>query len=192
MGVMGRLLSTVFGNGRNVVAETAEVFRANAEHNAQRAHDAQAAAMQQFAAEFAAQRRTWFDSLIDGLNRLPRPLMAFGTIGLFVTAMVDPVWFAARMTGLAAMPEPMWWLLGAVVGFYFGAREIQKSRDMRAVQPDRVRDTVAAVREIEEIGKARDEIGQAQTSDADLSLSAIETTDNPALADWKSHRQPIE
>ena len=60
---------------------------------------------------------------MNGLNRLPRPLLAFGTIGLFIYAMVDPVKFAARMVGLNAVPEPLWWLLGAVVAFYFGARE---------------------------------------------------------------------
>jgi hypothetical protein len=27
------------------------------------------------------------------------------------------------MVGLNAVPEPLWWLLGAVVAFYFGARE---------------------------------------------------------------------
>ena len=37
--------------------------------------------------------------------------------------MVDPTRFAARMVGLNAVPEPLWWLLGAVVAFYFGARE---------------------------------------------------------------------
>ena len=25
--------------------------------------------------------------------------------------------------GLALVPEPLWWLLGAIVSFYFGARE---------------------------------------------------------------------
>jgi hypothetical protein len=65
----------------------------------------------------------WFDRVVNGLNRLPRPFLAFGTIGLFVYAMVDPPGFAARMVGLNAVPEPLWWLLGAVVAFYFGARE---------------------------------------------------------------------
>ena len=37
--------------------------------------------------------------------------------------MVDPVAFADRMVGLNAVPEPLWWLLGAIVAFYFGARE---------------------------------------------------------------------
>jgi hypothetical protein len=50
-------------------------------------------------------------------------LLAFGTIGLFIYAMIDPQAFAGRMVGLNAVPEPLWWLLGAVVAFYFGARE---------------------------------------------------------------------
>jgi hypothetical protein len=28
----------------------------------------------------------------------------------------------ARMEGLALVPEPLWWLMGAIVSFYFGAR----------------------------------------------------------------------
>ena len=42
--------------------------------------------------------------------------------------MVDPVGFAARMVGLEAVPEPLWWLLGAIVSFYFGARELHYFR----------------------------------------------------------------
>ena len=53
-----------------------------------------------------------FDRAINGLNRLPRPLMALSVIGLFAFAMIGPVAFSARMTGLAAIPEPLWWLLG--------------------------------------------------------------------------------
>jgi hypothetical protein len=35
------------------------------------------------------------------------------------------------MAGLAGVPEPLWWLLGAVVGFYFGARELHYLRRPR-------------------------------------------------------------
>ena len=77
----------------------------------------------EFGAEFAAPSLGGFDRVVNGLNRLPRPMLAFGTIGLFVYAMIDPASFAARMVGLNAVPEPLWWLLGAVVAFYFGARE---------------------------------------------------------------------
>ena len=32
------------------------------------------------------------------------------------------------LTGLNQVPEPLWWLLGAIVGFYFGAREAHHFR----------------------------------------------------------------
>ncbi|WP_425537333.1 holin family protein [Phaeobacter gallaeciensis] len=68
---------------------------------------------------------------MDGINRLPRPLLALGTVGLMVSAMANPSWFAARMQGLAAVPEPLWWLLGVIVSFYFGARHQIKSQEFQ-------------------------------------------------------------
>ena len=121
MGLIGQIMSAIFGDGRNVVAETMQVFRENAENGVVRDADAKAAALAQLAAEFGGPRQGWFDRFIDGLNRLPRPMLALGTIGLFVAAMSDPVWFAQRMVGVAAVPEPLWWLMGAIVSFYFGA-----------------------------------------------------------------------
>lgn len=78
---------------------------------------------------------TRFDRVVNGLNRLPRPLLAFGTLGLFAYAMLDPPGFALRMTGLNAMPEPLWWLVGAIVAFYFGARESHYLRTRPAALP---------------------------------------------------------
>ena len=121
MGLISRLLGLVFGNGRNVVVETAQVFRENAEAGAMRAQGVQTQAMTQFGAEFAIARQGGFDRFMDGVNRLPRPALALGTLGLFIAAMVDPVWFASRMQGIALVPEPLWWLLGVIVSFYFGA-----------------------------------------------------------------------
>ena len=69
--------------------------------------------------------------MIDGLNRLPRPLLAFGTLGLFISAMVNPIWFASRMQGIALVPEPLWWLMGAIVSFYFGARSQAKGQEFQ-------------------------------------------------------------
>ncbi|WP_174232035.1 holin family protein [Roseovarius sp. EL26] len=129
MGMIERILSFVFGGGRNVLSETAQVFRENAEAGAARAADHQAQTLEQFAKEFQLQQRGWFDRLMDGLNRIPRPAMALGTLGLFVSAMVDPVWFAQRMQGIALVPEPLWWLLGAIVSFYFGARHQAKGQE---------------------------------------------------------------
>jgi hypothetical protein len=97
--------------------------------------EAQMAALQQLGEEYQHPALSWFDRMVNGLNRLPRPFLAFGTIGLFVYAMVDPEAFAVRMVGLNAVPEPLWWLLGAIVAFYFGARETHYFRNRTVVSP---------------------------------------------------------
>lgn len=132
MGLITGLMQFLFGDGRNVVAQTAEVFRENAEAGAVRAADARASSLAQFAAEFAQPRRGLFDRVIDGLNRLPRPALALGTIWLFVSAMRSPEQFADGMAGLALVPEPLWWLMGAIVSFYFGARHQMKAFEFQA------------------------------------------------------------
>ncbi|MGC9368387.1 MAG: holin family protein [Paracoccaceae bacterium] len=131
MGLIDGMFTLLFGNGRNVVRDTAEVFRENAEGAAARAAGLHEAVLEQFAAEFARPRRGLFDRMIDGLNRLPRPALALGTVGLFAAAMTDPIWFAARMQGIALVPEPLWWLLGAIISFYFGARHQAKGQEFQ-------------------------------------------------------------
>jgi hypothetical protein len=131
VGLIGAIFGSLFGSGRNVVAETAAVFRPNAEAEAQRTAAFQAAALGQFSTEFLHARQGGFDRFVDGLNRLPRPAMAFAVIFLLGSAMVDPVWFGSRMAGLALVPEPLWWLLGAIVSFYFGARHQTKTQDFQ-------------------------------------------------------------
>ncbi len=101
----------------------AEVFTPSATRRMELSAEAQMAALQELGMEYQLPAMGWFDRMVNGLNRLPRPFLAFGTIGMFVYAMSDPDGFAARMVGLNAVPEPLWWLLGAVVAFYFGARE---------------------------------------------------------------------
>ncbi len=110
------------------VENISEVFAGNAA--AREAQDAEfrAEILRSYAAEFAHSGSTGFDRAINGLNRLPRPLMALSVMGLFAFAMIDPDAFAARMVGLASVPEPLWWLMGAVVSFYFGAREMHYTR----------------------------------------------------------------
>ena len=132
MGLIGNIFSVIFGGGRNVVRDTVEVFRPNAEADAVRDATRYGASLAQFAAEFVQPRRGLFDRLIDGLNRLPRPFLALGTLGLFVAAMVDPIWFSQRMQGVALVPEPLWWLMGAIVSFYFGARHQTKAQEFQS------------------------------------------------------------
>ena len=135
----------------------AEVFVPSATKRMELSAEAQMAALRQLGAEYENPSLGWFDRLVNGLNRLPRPMLAFGTIGLFVYAMVDPFAFAQRMVGLNAVPEPLWWLLGAVVAFYFGARETHYFRNRDVAMPSGLTTSGAGVAD-----------------------------ENPALADWRA------
>lgn len=135
MGLIGRLLG--LGDTASAVgaaaANVAEVFTPNATKKMALSAQAYSAALGEASAEFQSVGSGGFDRFVNGLNRLPRPLLALGTLGLFVYAMADPVGFSQRMGGLSTVPQPLWWLLGAVVSFYFGAREAHYFRMNRAV-----------------------------------------------------------
>jgi hypothetical protein len=104
-------------------------------------------------------------------------MLAFGTLGLFAAAMTDPIWFASRMQGLALVPDPLWWLLGAVVSFYFGARHQMKTQAFQ-------RDMAATAARAPQVASAIEQLEA-------LRPAAIENpapADNPALAAWRAAR----
>jgi hypothetical protein len=137
MGVIGKLIGSpaavsALGEAAQGVAE---VFVPSSTKRMELSAEAQMAALRQLGEEYQHPALSWFDRLVNGLNRLPRPFLAFGTLGLFIYAMIDPEAFAHRMVGLNAVPEPLWWLLGAIVAFYFGARETHYFRNRTVVSP---------------------------------------------------------
>ncbi|MDE4131647.1 holin family protein [Phaeobacter sp. QD34_3] len=175
------LLKSLFGNDRNLLRETVEVFRENAEGGAQRAHLDRSAALQQFAAEFDRAERSGFDRVMDGLNRLPRPLMAFATLALLASAMIEPIWFAQRMRGLALVPEPLWWLLGVIVSFYFGARHQAKSQDFQRSLARAFNRLPVGV-QLQETGAQKTGTQQKGAQEAETRLAEAE---NAALRAWR-------
>jgi len=183
MGVMDGIFSLIFGGGRNAIRETVEIFRENAENGAVREADMRTAVMRQFAAEFAVPRKGRFDRFMDALNRLPRPALALGTLGLFVSAMYDPIWFASRMQGITLVPEPLWWLLGAIVSFYFGARHQAKGQEFQrsiaetmALAP-RVQDNIRSLGALNS--------GADLAPDAPAGPTTLAPGGNPALEEWR-------
>lgn len=78
-----------------------------------------------------------YDRLVDALNRLPRPALAYGAVALLGFAMFDPAGFSQRMEALQSAPTELWWLLGAVIAGHFGAREAHhlRHRPARAAAP---------------------------------------------------------
>jgi Holin of 3TMs, for gene-transfer release len=130
--------------------------------------------------DLTPRQRSGYDRAVDALNRLPRPLMAFGTVIMLVTAMVAPVWFGDRMEALAAMPDALWWVIGAVISLYFGARFQTKEQGFQ-------RELVETIVRAPVSGPVAGPITprMAETGvDAALGIAAATPADNPALADW--------
>ena len=186
MGLISGLLNVVFGSDRNIIKETAEVFRANAEEEAARGQELRIQVLQQYAKEFESKNDTLFNRMMDGVNRIPRPALALGTLALFVAAMVDPIWFAARMQGVALVPEPLWWLLGVVVSFYFGARhqvknqQFQRSIAQSIAHVPKVAENLSMLRALRSTTP-----GMADTGgDAKLRFTSLQPEGNAALEEW--------
>jgi hypothetical protein len=177
MGLIGQVLGMLFGGQRNVLKAPVLIVRENAEASGVREAETRAGALQQFASEFQREKPGMFDRIIDGINRIPRPALALGTLALFVAAMTDPVWFAGRMQGLALVPEPLWWLMGAIVGFYFGARSEAKGQAFTRSVAETLARTGTVVRNIDAL------------RDLDAPPApAASTVENAALADWRKGR----
>ena len=175
MGLIGGFLRT--GGARAVgeaVGGVAEVFVGNRADRDAAATRQVVASVSQFGGEFAQAAPTRFDSFVNGLNRLPRPMLALGTFGLFGYAMVEPEGFSIRMTGLGLVPEPLWWLLGAIVSFYFGARELHHQRARTTVLPP---SPVQAIAAPEPVALAAPPIP-----------AAIDPDHNAAVEEWRRRR----
>ncbi|MBA56328.1 MAG: carboxylesterase [Pseudomonadales bacterium] len=126
-------IGDIFKGGKQV----AEVFVENKEAKGQRQHDEKIAdigrdlaSLDQFAAEFQSrQKGSKWDSFVDGLNRLPRPLLTFAIISFFVLAPLFPERFFQIAKAYEVMPPGYWALLSVIIGFYFGGRMQLKAQD---------------------------------------------------------------
>ena len=95
--------------------------------------------------------RTWWDSLVDGINRLVRPIFTFGTIYVFYYCIDDPDGFSFSMLALSLMPEQGWWFLFTVLSFWFGGKFIGKDiKPPNPINPDAVIKVIKAKKEYED------------------------------------------
>jgi hypothetical protein len=93
------------------VGQVAGVFKPNAEASETRGHAYDRAALAQYTAEFAHPRRGWFDGLVDGLNRLVRPAITFGLLGILPAVVIWPEGAAIAFAALALLPAGYWALV---------------------------------------------------------------------------------
>jgi Holin of 3TMs, for gene-transfer release len=168
--------------------ELIEVFKPNAEQGAERDHvermalsQQDLASLQQFAAEFHERAgQTWWDSLIDGLNRLPRPLITIGILALFVLAPVAPVRFLEIAQAYQMMPDGFWALLSVIIAFYFGGRMQLKGQDM-AVKGG----ALAVAREILALRRTERQLDQPASQPPAVAGATDTTGTNRVVEEWR-------
>ena len=149
------LMSWILGGGAKqaaaAVGQVAGVFKPNAEASEARGHAYDGAALGQYAAEFAHPRRGWFDGLVDGLNRLVRPVITFGLLGILPAVVIWPEGAAIAFAALALLPAGYWALVTVIIGFYFGGRMQLKAQDFqKSVQQaaDRAPEVIANIKRL--------------------------------------------
>lgn len=176
--------------------EVAEVFTENKENKGQRRHDLEMAdvgrdlaSLSQFSQEFHQRlNRTKWDSFVDGLNRLPRPLLTIAILGFFVLAPLDPITFTQIAQAYNLMPAGYWALLSVIIGFYFGGRMQLKAQDM-AVKKDAVqaaKDLVAMRKSFRELEK-EDEPMESKIFERVVGAGE-KVLKNKVVAEWLKNR----
>ena len=107
------------------------------------------------AGSYIGENRTWWDSLVDGINRLVRPCFTFGTLFLFYLAVDAPTRFHAAMVALAEVPDPMWIILGTIVIFWFGEKQLKGLRRPKPASTKEVEGVLRNIRKIEELRSSK-------------------------------------
>lgn len=103
----------------------------NKEAREQAVHEEQTDVLDEFASENVVRpNRTGWDSLIDGLNRLPRPLGFSLTLAVMIWPIYDPASFAIAVTSWAIIPQWMVQMIMGVWALYFGGRIISKDLNL--------------------------------------------------------------
>jgi len=152
-------------------------------------HQENVASENEFASEFRVlPNRTAWDSFVDGLNRLPRPTLAFLVIAYFVLSYADPTQFQLVNVGLDTIPNAMWGLLSAVVSFYFVARELKKRRDKLSMSQNQFNEMMRRRDVIKNASKAQN----PDISDSDYRKEMKDTTkplSNAAIMRWNEEHK---
>jgi hypothetical protein len=161
-------------------------------------HDEQMTAMEAPAAEFQYRgQRFWFDAFIDGLNRLPRPLIALGVFGLFAFAPFDPLAFQEIMIAYQLVPEWLALIFAQIIMMFFGGRIIEgiKGSSFTAKSKKEVEQVMGQLKEIQEMKAKLVQDLNARTPQIDEDTYQREMADenkplsNAAIIEWNRRRK---
>ena len=118
IGGLGDSASKVMG-GVATLKRITTVDKTQKENNI---HDETVQMMKAYANEMGKENKNWWDSFIDGIVRLPRPIIAYIVITLFIVCLVSPEYAKKVATAFSGLPGYLYGILGTVIAFYFGGR----------------------------------------------------------------------
>ena len=185
MNPLSLITGAVSGIGTAVSKVTGTIWGDQSARDAQRSSE-NIATYAQYAAEFQVKNRTWFDSLIDGINRLPRPTITAMVIYYFVEAVRDPIQFQKINISLDTIPENMWMIAFSIISFFFVAREMQKVRDKKMALSKSEFDE--RMRQTKELDRMQDDGLSEDKYQAELDDTSKPMT-NAAIMEWNARRK---
>ncbi len=161
--MFGFILKFLGGGILEKVLDKAGSFFGNKEKRDEAKADQDSKIIEGFIAENTQVRenRTWWDSFVDGLNRLPRPLGWAMTVGLLAWPLFDVIGFASAMNAYSLVPEWVVALVISVWAFYFTGRLLTKDLKMGGPSKKQLEQVLAAQADIEALRKT-DELPEAE------------------------------
>lgn len=187
MGILSDLnpVSAIVNSVGGAVRSVGGMIFGDREARDRHSHDEIMSVQAGYQAEFLApEKRSWFGQFVDGMNRLVRPFFTYGTVGIFIWCVVDPAAFSVAMLALKLIPDNLWYIMGAIITFWFGSRTLI---DQAVAKKATSGPTEAEVAGVLNAQKSMLELRDAAEQDkfaAKLKRDNPTPVDNPELQDW--------
>ncbi|MCP3923337.1 MAG: hypothetical protein GY714_12205 [Desulfobacterales bacterium] len=177
--IFGKAVKSV-SDGVNSVVQT---FTGSKKERDLYKHDEYVNNQKSFSSEFHNRNnRTSWDSFWDGLNRMPRPLFVVLIVAYFILSYANPEEFQILNLGLSTVPERMWYVLSAIIGFYFCARELHKIRETKGmvIDPDKFNEMQSHIYELRKQKQDEKDLELFREESGEF----LDNIDNPSIKAW--------
>jgi hypothetical protein len=186
MGILSGLnpISAVVDSVSGAVQGVGKVFFGSREERDQQASDEIRSVQAGYQAEFLApEKKGIFNQFVDGANRLVRPFFTFGIVMLFAWCVYDPAQFAISMQALRLIPDNLWYVMFAIITFWFGSRTLIDHAVAKASVSGPTEQQVAEVlnsqKQLQELRASTEQDKYAATLKDKPPVS-----DNPVIQNW--------
>ncbi|NIU83357.1 MAG: hypothetical protein GWN64_07720 [Candidatus Thorarchaeota archaeon] len=117
----GQATSKIMGSVADI-KRIAKVDKTQQENNL---HAETVQMLKAYAAEMGKENKNLWDSIVDGINRLVRPILALIAISLFLICLIYPNYAKNVSVAFYGLPNNLYYILLTIISFYFGGRIVQ-------------------------------------------------------------------